>query len=665
MMALSNSAYSPLILKGQLIVDSMTACIAITYIALRRYFSFLVDGPLLLNQTQERLEKANLELQNLNTKLEAAVLQRTLELSKANEELAAKAAERKDMIAALKRSNAFLQAQQEAGVDGILVVDENNQVVFYNQKFYQTWQIPEELVQQRDDRKILELVITRPLNGQEFIEKVDYLYRHKEMVSRDEIILKDGRTLDRYTTPIYSGNIYYGRIWFFRDISEFKIMEEELRQAQDFLKLIINLMPQALAWKDRNSVYLGCNQKLAAIAGLTKPEEIIGKTDYDLAWKKEEADFFRQCDRQVMDSNQAKLHIIESKQQAGGKQAWLDTSKIPLHDKIGQVIGILAVIDDITERKAASDALIASEALLKQKTVELEATLSELKQAQIHLIQSEKMLALGQLVAGIAHEINNPVNFIYGNLPHINEYVQDLINLLQAYQQEHLNPSQNLLLQVAEVDCEYLLEDLPKLLSSMKMGADRIREIVLSLRNFSRLDEADMKEVDIHEGLDSTLLIIQNRLKNKLGTKIKVLKNYSNLPPVECYAGQLNQVFMNVLCNAIDALESEIDNASPTIEISTYLQEELQAADKQAENKPPQKKRVIITITDNGAGIAEDTQAQIFNPFFTTKEVGKGTGLGLSISYQIVVKKHKGVFTFSSKPGRTEFYIEIPLVQMK
>ncbi len=305
------------------------------------------------------------------------------------------------------------------------------------------------------------------------------------------------------------------------------------------------------------------------------------------------------------------------------------------------------MIEDVTERKAATEALQASESLLKQKAQQLKTTLLELQHTQSQLIQSEKMSALGQLVAGIAHEINNPVNFIYGNLTHASDYIHNLLDLCKSYERIYPYPAPEVLEQMEEIDYQYILTDLPLMLSSIKLGAERIREIVLSLRSFSRLDEADMKEVNIHEGLDSTLLILKSRLKTKSNGEITVIKNYGNLPEVECYPGQLNQVFMNLISNAIDALETD-SITNPTIEISTYLKDE---------------KRVIITISDNGVGIPQAIQSNIFNPFFTTKPVGKGTGLGLSISYQIIVYKHEGILEFSSVPERTEFYIEIPLTQ--
>ncbi|BAZ41590.1 integral membrane sensor signal transduction histidine kinase [Calothrix sp. NIES-4101] len=294
---------------------------------------------------------------------------------------------------------------------------------------------------------------------------------------------------------------------------------------------------------------------------------------------------------------------------------------------------------------------------VEERTAELQNTLQELQQTQAQMIQSEKMSSLGQMVAGVAHEINNPVNFIHGNLDYLDNYTQDLINLVQLYQSEY--PQPNLLIEnyLKKIDLIFIEEDLGKILSSMRVGTERIREIVLSLRNFSRLDEAEMKLVDIHEGIESTLLILQHRLKHKSHfPTINLSKNYEQLPRLECYAGQLNQVFMNVIVNAIDALEesfatsvTQSANEQPTITISTAV---------------INCQWVEIAIADNGIGMSEDVRKQIFDPFFTTKPVGKGTGMGMSISYQIITQKHHGKLECISTPGKgTKFLIQIPISQ--
>lgn len=292
------------------------------------------------------------------------------------------------------------------------------------------------------------------------------------------------------------------------------------------------------------------------------------------------------------------------------------------------------------------------------RATELATTLQELQRTQAQLVQSEKMSSLGQLVAGIAHEINNPVNFIHGNLIHLETYSQDLIGLIDLYQREYPQFNPTIATRSEDIDLEFLSEDLPKILDSMKIGTDRIREIVRSLRIFSRLDEAEVKAVDIHEGIDSTLMILQSRLKaNLYRPAIQVIKNYGSLPQIECFAGQLNQVFMNILANAIDALEERnqqqtleaTQQNSNTITITTALDPECQA---------------IIKIADNGIGMPASVQQRLFNPFFTTKPVGQGTGMGLSISYQIITEKHQGTLTCTSHPGQgTEFVIRIPLKQ--
>ncbi|MBE9209765.1 HAMP domain-containing histidine kinase [Nostoc sp. LEGE 06077] len=310
---------------------------------------------------------------------------------------------------------------------------------------------------------------------------------------------------------------------------------------------------------------------------------------------------------------------------------------------------------DITAVKKAEGALRQREKELTQKNQQLSEALTQLKKTQAQLIQTEKMSSLGQLVAGVAHEINNPISFINGNIIHAKEYVQQLLEILQLYQQEYPNPAPVIQSAIAENELEFITQDIEKLLDSMKMGSDRIRDIVLSLRNFSRLDEAEMKTVDIHSGIESTLLILQNRLKAKSNhPSIEIIKEYGQLPLVECYAGQLNQVLINIIINAIDALENlSVINQhhNPQIVIRTLLLN---------------SDWIAIEIADNGIGMTPDIQKRIFDPFFTTKPVGKGTGLGMSISYQIITEKHQGRLGCSSFPGAgAKFIIEIPIQQIK
>ncbi|HEY9909394.1 MAG TPA: ATP-binding protein, partial [Thermosynechococcaceae cyanobacterium] len=342
-----------------------------------------------------------------------------------------------------------------------------------------------------------------------------------------------------------------------------------------------------------------------------------------------------------------------------------------LNDAQGKPRYSLGMIENITDRREANAALRRSEGKYRDKADELQQALHELQQAQAQLVQSEKMSSLGQLVAGVAHEINNPINFIYANLTYANQYQADLLRLLHLYQTHYPNPVPALQAEIETIDLAFLTEDFSRILDSMKVGSDRIREIVLSLRNFSRLDEAEMKPVNIHEGIDSTLVILQSQLKEQrirkqgieyLRPAIAVVKNYGELPLVECYAGQLNQVFINLLTNAIDALDAHYANAAigshfaPTRSIGAppltiWIRTEYLA-----------QEQVSIHITDNGLGMDADTKRKLFDPFFTTKDVGEGTGLGLSITYQIVVGQHRGRLLCHSEPGQgAEFVVEIPI----
>jgi PAS domain S-box-containing protein len=350
-----------------------------------------------------------------------------------------------------------------------------------------------------------------------------------------------------------------------------------------------------------------------------------------------------------------------------GRLKWLYEKGQGIWNGNGQLLWLDGAIFDITERKQAEEKLHQALQLQEELTIkandqtqQLEATLQSLKQAQSQLVQSEKMSGLGQLVAGIAHEINNPVNFIHGNLEFTQTYAQNLLQLVQLYQQAYPKPNPEIRKYIEEIDLNFLIDDFSRLLDSMQVGADRIQQIVLSLRNFSRLDEDGMKFANLHQGIDESLLILQHRFKaNGMQAEILVVKHYDDLPLVPCHAGQLNQVFVNLLGNAVDALreyeltqqKQRFQDAShlgftPRITISTQIKSDW----------------VQISIQDNGPGMSEKTLARIFDPFFTTKPVGKGTGLGLSISYQVVTERHAGKLCCLSRLGEgTEFVIEIPV----
>ncbi|QLE51940.1 GAF domain-containing protein [Nostoc sp. C057] len=288
-----------------------------------------------------------------------------------------------------------------------------------------------------------------------------------------------------------------------------------------------------------------------------------------------------------------------------------------------------------------------------ERTSELRKALLDLQKTQAQLVHSEKMSSLGQMVAGIAHEINNPVSFIAGNLRYANQYINDLLDLIAVFQEQYPQINPTIETKIKSIELEYLCDDLPKLMASMSTGSERITDIVLGLRNFSRLDEAKIKSVDIHEGIDNTLMILNHQLTlpNKL-PDIQIVKEYGQLPKISCYANQLNQVFMNIINNAIYALKDNMQfwqsaNKIPTIQIKTLVVD---------------NERLLISIKDNGPGMKSEIQEQIFNPFFTTKPVGQGTGLGLSISHQIIVEKHQGKLNCISALGKgTEFQIEIPI----
>lgn len=632
-------------LNLQIGIDLTTAIIAPIYIGLRRSYAFLIDGPLLLTQTQDQLAEANAELETLNANLEQLVQARTAALIASNQQLEQEIRDRNLAEAALRDREAQLRSINTV-VPGVI---------------YQ-YRIDLRTGEQRFDYispGAIELFEIEPaaLESLTTLDRLfhpDDLARIQQSVSaavrdrtrwRDEFRIRTASGVEKWVrgisepmaTPdgfaIYSG--------IFLDINDRKRTEAALaaseRKFRGFVENANDLI-FSLRGEDLSICYV--SPQFSDFWGYAL-DEFLDRSFAPLVHPDDVAICALDC-QEAIGTGKKRAGLEFRIIQKSGAMRWVTSNITPVKDASGQVVEIQGILRDISDRKQA-------ETLLQQQADDLQRALGNLQQAQLQLVQREKMSSLGQLVAGIAHEINNPINFIYGNLTPAHEYVQDLMHLLALYQQHCPAPPAKIAQMIEQIDLDFVIYDLPRLLGSMRAGADRIQKIVLSLRNFSRMDEAEKKIVNLHEGIDSTLLILQSQLRATGKQKaIEVIKDYGSLPLVECYAGQLNQVFMNLLSNAIDALSDCRRSADATPQILIRTRHTVTDV-------------VAIEIADNGVGIPIEVQSRIFDPFFTTKPVGEGTGLGLAISYQIMAK-HQGALTCASAPNQgTTFQIELPL----
>lgn len=509
-------------------------------------------------------------------------------------------------------------------------------------------------------------------------------------ISRDSLLNSSADWLERYekvqknlvnrTRQLKSANHELTN-----QVADREQVEKALRQAEQKYRSIFENAVEGIFQTTLDGRYLACNPALARIYGYESPEELLSSlTDIERQLYVEphrRYQFIKQlhtCD--LVSGFESQVYRKD------GLMIWISENARAVRDDDGTLLYYEGFVTDVTQRKVAEEALRQSEAQLRIKAEQLELALSKLQQTQTQLIHNDKMSSLGQLIAGVAHEINNPVNFVCGNLIPASQYAEDLLNLIKLYAKHYPKPVLEIQTAAEAIDLNFLIEDFPKTLSSMQLGADRVRQIVKSLQSFSRLDETEMTPIDLHQGIDSTLLIINNRLKpNGDNPGITVIKDYADLPPVRCYAGLLNQVFMNLLSNAIDALEegyqkrclancfedpfltfkSEVELPALDRDIAQHpniirIQTEVVGGDLHKEGYSGL--RAVVKIIDNGPGMSEEVRSQVFDPFFTTKSLGKGTGLGLSISYQIVVEKHGGQLSCISAPDRgTEFRMEIPI----
>lgn len=580
------------------------------------------------------------------------------ELNRQNLQLQQEIADRIQAEASLRDSEEKFRQLAENIREVFFLHDvQTNQILYISPAFEAIWGLPCSILYQNHD---IWFDSVHPEDRDRIATNLQGVFEEDSINQEYRIIKPDSeiRWILEQVFPVRdeSGRVYR-IVGLAKDISERKQAEEKLRQREEQLNTIVTNISDGILILDCQSRVLFANPAASVLFNVPLENLIdyewgipIGQTaEIDLVSSSGE-------------NRVAEMRVAQTQ--------WLGDS------------AYIVALRDISDRKQTEEALRVSEAREREKAQALEQTLKDLKRIQSQLIQAEKMSSLGQLVAGIAHEINNPISFIHGNLNHARHYFQDLLSLVEYYQQAYPNPTPKIQQFAEEIDLNFIVQDWRKLMQSMLVGAERIYQIVVSLRNFSRLDEKELKLVDIHEGIDNTLLILQHRLRgNSVCPAIQVIKDYGQLPSITCYASQLNQVFMNLLNNAIDALFTQPEprlitirtsfsqTLKPSGRISMFgtlfpKPDAVKSQNSNAQCPIPDFQFVVIRIADNGSGMNEEVLGKIFDPFFTTKPVGSGTGLGLSICYQIVVEKHKGHISCISAPGKgTEFIVEIPVSQ--
>lgn len=597
-----------------------------------------------MNQNCEIYSSENSE--KFLAEIQDRLLERNQQLARANQELENQIAERKAIEKALEQAEEKYRSIFENAPHGIFQTTTAGRYISANPTLAAIYGYasPQELIAKIQDISKLYVDANRRA---EFIA----ILAEKQILSKFEsqVYRQDGKIIwiseNARAVRDKAGNLLYyeGTV---EDISDRKYTESKLTQ----LSWAMEQIADSVMITNKEGIIEYVNPAFQELTGYTKAE-VIGQKPSIVKSGKHSQKYYQKLWQTILSGKIFRTVMVNCRKD---KQLFYEEKIIaPIRDNLGNITHFVSTGRDITKSKKTEEKLRRSAKELRKKTNHLETALEELKHTQSQLIQTEKMSSLGHLVAGVAHEINNPVNCVYGNLIHATEYIQDLLDLLELYGEHYPEPVTEIVDVAETIEIEFLKEDLPKLLDSMKIGADRIRQIVLSLRSFSRIDDTEKKNVNIHEGIDNTLLILQNRLKGKSGRKeIKVIKEYADVINIDCFPGQLNQVFMNLLSNAIDALE-EYEHQHKSVHPALEIRIRTEILDNGY---------IAIRIADNGPGMTAEVKQKLFEPFFTTKPVGKGTGLGLSISYQIIVEKHGGFLHCNSNPGQgTEFIIEIPI----